>query len=75
MAKDVEEKKERPRGSGNGGSSGKDKTTPTRRLQSDGSGNEKMNHSGDRHRSRRTTRKGLRIFVGTANLSQTIPGK
>jgi len=61
--------------SGNGGSGGKDKMA-IRHRHSDGSGNDTSprHHSDDRHRSRRITRKGLRIFVGTANLSQAIPG-
>jgi len=59
MTKNVEGR-EQPRGSGNDGSSG---------------GKNKDHISGNRHQSHRTTRKGLRIFVGTANLSQNIPGK
>ena len=85
MTRDREEKERFSRGhssgsgksSGNGGSGGKDKTLAIRHRHSDGSGNDTSprHHSDDRHRSRRTTRKGLRIFVGTANLSQAIPGK
>eukprot|EP00984_Skeletonema_dohrnii_P011045 scaffold4387_cov124-Skeletonema_dohrnii-CCMP3373.AAC.4 len=82
MTRDREEKDHFSRGhssgsgksSGNGGSGGKDKMA-IRHRHSDGSGNDSSprHHSDDRHRTRRTTRKGLRIFVGTANLSQAIP--
>ncbi|KAL7500068.1 hypothetical protein ACHAWT_009939 [Skeletonema menzelii] len=67
MTREREEKERFSRGHSSG--SGKSGS-----RYSDGSGNEtSYQNSDNRHRSRRTTRKGLRIFVGTANLSQTIP--
>lgn len=76
MTRDKEEKERFGHGhssgngkSGNSGSSGKDKMAIRHRH------NETSHQSDDRHhRSHHTTRKGLRIFVGTANLSQAIPG-